>query len=30
MYIFNEYKAVYIGRTLMRRIKERDYEHIFD
>lgn len=26
-YIFNELKSVYIGRTLMRRIKTRDWQH---
>ena len=28
-YEFTDLKSVYIGRTLMRRLHERDYEHIF-
>ena len=28
-YIFEDYKTVYVGRTLTKRIKDRDYEHIF-
>ena len=28
-YEFEEYNTVYIGRTLMRRIRERNYEHLF-
>lgn len=28
-YIFEDYKTVYVGRTLTKRIKNRDYEHIF-
>ena len=28
-YEFEEFNSVYVGRTLMRRIQERNYEHIF-
>lgn len=28
-YEFKEFNSVYVGRTLMRRIQERDYEHLF-
>lgn len=28
-YEFKDYHSVYVGRTLMRRIQERDFEHIF-
>ena len=28
-YEFEDYHSVYVGRTLMRRIQERDYEHMF-
>ena len=28
-YEFTEFNSVYVGRTLMRRIQERDYEHMF-
>ena len=29
MYMFNDYKTVYIGRTLMKRQNRRDIEHLF-
>jgi len=28
-YEFNDYNSVYVGRTLTRRVRERNYEHIF-
>lgn len=28
-YEFEEYKSVYVGRTLIKRLKDRHYEHIF-
>ena len=30
VYIFEEFKVAYVGRTLMRRQKKRDKEHIFN
>jgi len=30
VYIFEEFKTAYVGRTLMRRQKKRDKEHIFN
>ena len=28
-YEFKEYNTVYVGRTLMKRVRERNYEHLF-